>query len=208
VEELLLAALARTLGEWTGAPRHLVELERHDRPPLFDDVDVTRTIGWFSRTHPLVLTADGAGTLRAVTEALRAVPAGGTGWPLLRQGRDPLPTPPVDLLFGYTGRAVEPASGAFAVAAETLGGDRSPLGRRPHPIEVRAGVLHGELVTSWGYSALRHDGATVERLAARFDAELRGLVGAGDGARDAADFPLARVDRAQLDGLLGRLAGG
>jgi non-ribosomal peptide synthase protein (TIGR01720 family) len=208
VEELLLAALARTLGEWTGAPRHLIDLERHDRPPLFDDVDVTRTVGWFSRTHPLVLSADVAETLRSVKESLRAVPAGGTGWQLLRQGREPLSAAQVDLVFSYSGQAVEPASGAFAVAAETIGADRSPLGHRPHPIEVRAGVLHGELVTSWGYSELRHDCTTMERRAARYTAELRSLIGAGDTARTAVDFPLARVDQAQLDGLLGRLGGG
>jgi amino acid adenylation domain-containing protein/non-ribosomal peptide synthase protein (TIGR01720 family) len=215
VEELLLAALGRTLGDRSDARRHLVDLERHDRTPLFDDVDLTRTVGWFSRTHPLALTGDPgdapAATVRSVKESLRAVPAGGTGWQALRQGVDPLPDPPVDLLFSYTGREVEPASGAFAVAAEPVGDDRSPRARRPYAIEVRAGVVRGELAVRWTYSERRHERATVQRLAARYVDELRSLIGpaGADGdARTASDFPLARVDQAQLDDLLGRLTSG
>lgn len=206
VEELLLAALARTLEEWTGRERHLVDVVRHDRAQLFDDVDVTRTIGWFSPDHPLLLHAAGEETLRTVKETLRAVPAGGTGWQLLSQGREPLRAAPVDLSFAYTGKAVEPASGTFAVAAETIGGDRSPSELRPHPLDVRAGVRNGELAVSWEYSELRHDATTVERLCLRHTAHLRSLIGAANPEGATEDFPLARVDRAQLDGLLGRLA--
>lgn len=206
VEELLLAALARTLEEWTGAERHLIDLVRHDRAQLFDDVDVTRTVGWFSPTHPLLLHAAGEETLRTVKETLRAVPAGGTGWQLLRQGREPLDAAPVALSFAYTGKAMEPASGTFSVAAETVGGDRSPFELRPYPLEVRAGVRAGELVVAWEYGERRHDAETVERLCLSHVSHLRSLIGAVAPEGATADFPLARVDRAQLDGLLGRLA--
>nr|WP_202539668.1 non-ribosomal peptide synthetase [Streptomyces sp. SID8379] len=206
VEELLLSALARTLAEWTGAERHLVEVVRHDRAQLFDDVDVTRTIGWFSPTHPLLLHAAGEETLRTVKEALRAVPAGGTGWQMLRQGREPLDAAPVDLSFSYTGRAMESASGTFSVVAETIGGDRSPSELRPRPLEVSAGIRNGELVVDWGYGTRRHDPATVERLCLSYVAHVRSLIGAVSPEGATADFPLARVDRSQLDGLLGRLA--
>ncbi|KHL08954.1 non-ribosomal peptide synthase protein (TIGR01720 family)/amino acid adenylation domain-containing protein [Mumia flava] len=208
VEEVLLAALGRTLEEWTGAERHLVDVTRSERTPLFDDVDVTRTVGWFSPRHPLALSAVGDDALASVKAALRAVPAGGTGWQLLAQTGEAPDAGPIDLAFGYTGSTTRPASGAFAVAAETIGTDRSPAGRRPHPLEVRAGGRDGELVVDWSFSELRHDAATVERLAARHAAEVRTLIGAQDADRATGDFPLARVDRAQLDGLLGRLAEG
>ncbi|MER7169912.1 amino acid adenylation domain-containing protein [Streptomyces mesophilus] len=206
VEELLLAALARTLEEWTGTERHLIDLVRHDRAQLFDDVDVTRTVGWFSPSHPLLLKAAGEETPRAVKETLRAVPAGGIGWQLLRQGREPLDAAPADLSFVYTGKAVEPASGTFSVAAETIGGDRSPAELRPHPLEVRAGVRRGELFLAWEYSELRHDPATVERLCLNHLSHVRSLIGAAAAQGAAAAFPLARVDRDQIAGLLGRLA--
>jgi amino acid adenylation domain-containing protein/non-ribosomal peptide synthase protein (TIGR01720 family) len=217
VEELLLAALGRTLSGWTGAPRHLVDLERHDRERLFDDVDLSRTAGWFSRTHPVALTggpeaapeAAPDAALRAVGEALRAVPDGGIGWQILRQDGDALPAAPVQLAFGYTGRPVQPVTGTFTVVAESIGDDRGPQGRRPYPIEVEATVAGGRLVLRWRYSERLHHRQTVQRLADGHLGEVRALLDRGrqrgGAAPTAADFPLARVDSAQLAGLLDRL---
>jgi non-ribosomal peptide synthase protein (TIGR01720 family) len=208
VQDLLLTALARTLGEWTGAARHLVDLERHDRQPIFDDVDLTRTIGWFSHTHPVALPGGSAAapqeTLRQVGESLRAVPSAGTGWQLLRQHRDPVPPAPADLLFTYTGAELRPVTGAFALAG-TVGGDRSPAAPRPYGLEVSAGVAGGELTVRWAYSEQRHHRATIDRLAARYAEHLRTLIAPADGEQN---FPLARVDQADIDTLLGRLTSG
>src|SRR5262249_49006142 len=56
VDELLLAALAITLAEWSGSPRVLVDTESHGREPavLGDPtaVDLTRTVGWFTSLFP------------------------------------------------------------------------------------------------------------------------------------------------------------
>ena len=213
VEELLLAALARTLAGSSGASRHVVDVERHDRDHDFEDVDVTRTVGWFSRTHPVALTADPDTppevTLAAVRESLRSVPTAGLGWQLLRQGPDPVPAAPVDVCLSFTGETAAPASGAFTVVAEPIGDDRSPEGRRPYPIEVHASVARGQLSVRWAYSESRHDAQTVRSLAERHLDELRALVRCArrpDGSpRPAADFPLARVDEAQLSDLLSRL---
>ncbi|WP_245704438.1 condensation domain-containing protein, partial [Pseudomonas defluvii] len=48
IDELLLTALARTLCAWSGQPSVLVDLEGHGREALFDGLDLTRTVGWFT----------------------------------------------------------------------------------------------------------------------------------------------------------------
>ena len=58
IDEVLLAALGRALCGWSGANRHLVDVERPGRVSLFDEVDLSRTVGWVSRTHPVALTGD------------------------------------------------------------------------------------------------------------------------------------------------------
>ncbi|MCB1037197.1 MAG: non-ribosomal peptide synthetase, partial [Acidobacteria bacterium] len=60
VEELLLAALSQALSRWTGEPRVLVDLEGHGREDLFEDVDLSRTVGWFSTLYPLLLDLESA----------------------------------------------------------------------------------------------------------------------------------------------------
>jgi non-ribosomal peptide synthase protein (TIGR01720 family) len=202
VEELLLAALSRTLNGWTGAPRHLVAVESQERPQISEEVDVTRTVGLFDTTRPVALTA-GPGsaeeTLKAVKETLRATP-GGLGWQLLRQDRDPVPEAATELAFAYRGETD---------TAEPVGVDASPRGRRPYLIEVEVHRTGGRIEVRWHYSERTHHRQTLELLAKRYVEELRALVEAGHQAvgrgYTPSDFPLARVDQAQLDELLSRL---
>lgn len=206
VEALLLAALARALRGWTGQPRHVVDLERHDRPELFDDVDLSRTVGWFSRVHPLLLSAEDdapQNTLRAVVASLDAVPADGIGWSLLRTASEAA----AQVRFTYTGAPVDPASGAFVVVAESVGDDRSPRLPRGPAIEVEAGCMHGALSVRWRYGGRRYTPDAIHDVAAAHLDEVRALSGAAADSTTAA-FPLARVDRAELEGLIGRLADG
>lgn len=206
IDELLLTALGRTLGAWSGAERHLVDVERPGRAALFDEVDLGRTVGWVSHTHPLPLTGgpheSPETSLKAVKQALRAVPADGVGWQLLRADPDPVPAAPAELAFTYLG-AVDPPG------CTPVGPDVSPRGRRPYPIEVEASLAGGALVVRWRYSEIRHDRRTIQARADRYVAELEALLAAArqpvEPTHSPADFPLARVDQAQLDDLLSRI---
>src|SRR5919198_592619 len=70
VNDVLLSALGRVLRRWTGRDRVLVDLEGHGREEIFEGVDLTRTVGWFTTMFPVVLDvpedADWGGLLKAV----------------------------------------------------------------------------------------------------------------------------------------------
>ena len=117
VNDLLLTALARVLCRWSGQPSALVQLEGHGREALFDEIDLTRTVGWFTSAYPLRLTplqveeAAGQGaSIKAIKEQLRAVPHKGLGYGVLRYLADEscrealaaLPLAPVT--FNYLGQ--------------------------------------------------------------------------------------------------------
>src|SRR5690606_37883731 len=53
--ELLLTVLLKTFTEWTKRRTLLVNVEGYGRDPFFEDVDLTRTVGWFTTIHPLLL---------------------------------------------------------------------------------------------------------------------------------------------------------
>ena len=88
VQEVLLTALALTVARWTERRLVLVDLEGQGRDPLFADLDVSRTVGWFTAIHPVLLDLREARApgeaLKAVKEQVRAVPGGGMGYGLLR----------------------------------------------------------------------------------------------------------------------------
>jgi hypothetical protein len=55
---------------------------------LFDDVDVSRTVGWFTTIYPIRLTladdCDLGNALKTIAHQLRQIPQRGVGYGLLR----------------------------------------------------------------------------------------------------------------------------
>jgi hypothetical protein len=71
-----------------GEPTLLLDLEGHGREEIFDDVDLSRTVGWFTTIFPVLLnlpaTSDLATTVKTIKEQLREIPNRGIGYGLLR----------------------------------------------------------------------------------------------------------------------------
>ena len=85
---MLLAAVLKAFAQWTGIPSLLLDLEGRGREVIFESVDLSRTVGWFTTISPVVLElgeSDTPGeTLRAVKEELRRIPNEGIGYGALR----------------------------------------------------------------------------------------------------------------------------
>ncbi len=223
VDETLLAALAQAVGGWTGGGPLLLEVEAHGREELFDGVDLSRTVGWFTSIHPVRLdVAPGAGpgeALKAAKEQLRRVPRQGIGYGLLRYApsgaeaaRGLAEAPRPQLAFNYLGRfdAGRSADALFRITTESAGPARAAANPRTHLLEVNAAVADGELRVGWTYGAQVHREETVRALAGGFLDALRGIVAhcrSGDaGGYTPSDFPAVKLDQKSLDRLMGRLA--
>jgi nonribosomal peptide synthetase CepB len=142
VDDVLMAALASALDEWLRARgRHaeggfLVDREGHGRVPLAEDMDLTRTLGWFTTVHPVRLEvgpvdpaevraggADAARLIKRIKEQLRQTPGEGIGYGLLRHLNPAtrpvlaqLPSPQIG--FNYLGRFGGPQGPDAEGAAE------------------------------------------------------------------------------------------
>ena len=193
INDVLLTALAQTFTGWTGGRTLLLDLEGHGREAPLDygkheDIDLSRTVGWFTTIFPVrlaVTTEEPGAALMAVKEQLRAIPNHGIGYGLLRYlhgdvaVRDALavlPQPAVS--FNYLGNFVQEWSDAspFAPAAESRGPLHSPRGQRRHLLDIRGSIANGQLELVWTYSANVHDESTVEQLAQVYLATLRALI--------------------------------
>ncbi|MEV5884236.1 non-ribosomal peptide synthase/polyketide synthase [Streptomyces sp. NPDC052020] len=216
IDDVLLYALGRVLARWTGRDRVAVTLEGHGREELFGGVDLARTVGWFTTMYPVALDVPrGAATgtvLKSVKENLRAVPHGGLGYGALRYLHPTagarLPGLP-QISFNYLGRQDWNAApgGLLHAPHDGLAGGMDRNARRPHLIDVLGRVTDKRLEFTWSYSREVHHRDTVARLAAETAAELRALVRhcaePGAGGRTPSDFPLARLDQAAVDRLVG-----
>ncbi|MFF2073696.1 non-ribosomal peptide synthase/polyketide synthase [Kitasatospora sp. NPDC058162] len=221
VNDVLLSALGRALGDWTGAPEVTVALEGHGREDLFDGLDLARTVGWFTTRYPVTLAPAGpagapdwAATLKRVKEGLRAVPHRGLSFEALARLRQDDPAaralrdvPLPQVCFNYHGQWTAPADGDFAPAGPAPGRDLAPDAPLDHLLDVSAVVADGELELTWHYSDEVHERATVQALAEATAAALTAVVEhcarPGAGGRTPSDYPLAGLDQAALDRIVG-----
>jgi amino acid adenylation domain-containing protein/non-ribosomal peptide synthase protein (TIGR01720 family) len=189
INDVLLTALGHAFGRACGVAPLLVDLGGHGREDLFDDVDLSRTVGWFSVSHPVLIEAgeldDAGGALAAVSESLRGVPRRGISYGMLRYlcadadvRREMRSTPEAEVGFNYVGQVSHalPQSSLFVPAQEGGVPVHSPRSRRRHLLEVFCEVRGGQFSTNWVYSRNVHAAATVERLVDEFLDALRRLV--------------------------------
>ncbi|MEO7331486.1 MAG: condensation domain-containing protein, partial [Minicystis sp.] len=214
--DLLLTALAQALAPWTGQRQLLVDVEGHGREEIAPQLDVGRTVGWFTTSFPLLLEIDpalGPGeALKAVKEQRRAIPRHGLGYGLLRYLRGDAALearlgalPQAEIAFNYLGQldglGGEGKAGGAILAR--VGATRDPAQRRAHVIEVLAAVSGGQLQIEIVHAAGRHDRATIVVLAQRFVATLRLLiehcVSPGAGGPTPSDFQRAKLTQDAID---------
>ena len=223
INELLLSAVYLGARRWAGTPGLRIMLEGHGREDIFDTLDTTQTVGWFTTAYPLVLKCDDdqvPNVIRNIKEQYRGIPNKGIGYGVLRH----LAADPVlvraeaegcsHLLFNYLGQFDQTFSeGAlFQFAPESAGTDVDPERRRDHALELNGMVAQGRLLFELSYSDAQFNKHNVEKLAAHIEEGLRSVIAhcaPGDEANQAghgkggvltpSDFPLAKVAPAQLN---------
>jgi non-ribosomal peptide synthase protein (TIGR01720 family) len=201
-------------------------MEGHGREPIFDDVDLSRTVGWFTSVFPVLLDLTnhlGPGeALRAVKEQLRRVPSRGISFGVLKYLSDDPDIvglirnlPQAQVCFNYLGQAnaVRMSGDGDAItdtssSVETsLEEGRGEWGAASHIIDINGAVNGGRLQLSWAFSTKFHRAETIHALAERFASSLRLLIAhckspEGRGYSPS-DFPLARLDQEKLAWLTG-----
>nr|QEO73592.1 condensation domain-containing protein [uncultured bacterium] len=216
INDILISALGHVLAEWTGSRQVLVGMEGHGREELFDDVDLSQTVGWFTTHFPVSLSIPDSGwaaVLKSVKQQLREVPSRGLGHDALRYlggavalHRQAQP----EISFNYLGQ-MDPAGDTdgrlLRGARDLVGVFEEPAATRPFLIEIVGMLHHGGMEFSLTYSAGVHRRETVERLAAAFTDRLAQIVAhcvqPSAGGCTPSDFPLAKLDQSQVDRLAG-----
>ncbi|WCE09921.1 non-ribosomal peptide synthetase [Pseudomonas sp. JBR1] len=178
-EAVLLAALADALRHWTGRAATRIALEGHGREDLHGQLDLSRTLGWFTCLYPLVLGAEATptGTLARVRRTLAEVPERGLGYGLLRYLADTcLADIREGLTFNYLGRFERPTVAGFPLRQLELRSSRDPDGPLTSALVLDARVYDGQLRLDWRYSTARFEASAIARLHEGFTTALEALL--------------------------------
>jgi amino acid adenylation domain-containing protein/non-ribosomal peptide synthase protein (TIGR01720 family) len=218
INDILLAALAKAISNWTNSNTLFVDMEGHGRNESISDADVSRTVGWFTTIYPVAISVDTAmntaALIKSTKEQLRQTPNNGFEFGLLRylstdtavhEAINAIPQAPI--LFNYLGQFDQSFDDnqLFKPAAGATGPDQSMARERSHLIDINGSVFGGKLQMGFSYSKNLHEHATIENLAEQFKNELIQLINhclqPEAGGFSPSDFPLAPITQQQLDEL-------
>jgi amino acid adenylation domain-containing protein/non-ribosomal peptide synthase protein (TIGR01720 family) len=224
INDVLLTALAQAFERWTGNNSLLLDLEGHGREDIFEGVDLSRTIGWFTAVFPVLLNlekpADRGAAIKSVKEQLRALLNRGIGCGVLgylnpETAKKLHKLPQAEVSFNYLGQfdQVLPQSSLLMLSSEPSGAIRSPRGNRHYLLEINGFIASSKLQLDWTYSENIHRRESIENLAAGFIESLRSLIqhcqspdAGGRTPSDFAEFKWSQWSQDDLDKITAILA--
>ncbi|MDH3440770.1 MAG: condensation domain-containing protein, partial [Gammaproteobacteria bacterium] len=215
--ELMLTTLARALTENLGRSTIVIDMEGHGREPIDDEVDLTRSIGWFTTMYPFVLDyyEDGgiAANIRATKRRIREIPSKGLGYGISKYfgsadaGIAPAGNEGVDIVFNFLGDLDQLVKHSEIFMFSSLSTEpwRDPETTRSHEVEISAFVENGQLKTWWIYDKDAHTPEIIHQLEQSFHSTLGEVIldmNRGDAVLpDVHDFPLAKLTEDELEPL-------
>lgn len=206
--DLLVASLAMALGGFTGKENITIELEGHGREELFDNMDVSRTVGWFTSMYPVNLRLPGtepAGIIKSVKEQLRSIPNKGMDYGILSYFAGRIPETGRSLLrFNYMGEIDNHLlSPVLEMADEDTGSDSCASNRLSCLVDVVAIVMDRKLQVRMSYSTAKFKRESMEAFMDAFMQRLSEVIHlcAETGQSDftPSDFETVKLTQDELD---------
>ncbi|MGJ0578896.1 amino acid adenylation domain-containing protein [Xenorhabdus bovienii] len=151
--EVLLTALLHALGHLSGIANHTLLLEGHGRHLPSVQLDVGRTVGWFTALYPLHFSVEGEETisLQQVHTTLGGVPDSGISYGALRHlgaEASALSLPYPGVIFNYLGQLQAPEND-WQISAESAGQTISPHNVDSGLLTLNIWLIGQELYYRW-----------------------------------------------------------
>ncbi|WP_342435531.1 amino acid adenylation domain-containing protein [Paenibacillus sp. FSL L8-0436] len=207
--ELLQTALALALHDTWDWQTQVIWLEGHGREPLFPEIDLSRTTGWFTSLYPVRITVEaGTGVIEKrdnILQQFRAVPRKGLGYGILAYGLGQI-TPAVPrIVFNYLGEFQEDyGNGLLRVLNEPTGPDMAEDNATPFVLEINAYILKRRLYLELRYPSSMPD-KVMEQWMERYEALFVELLTQPPVQREPnwtpADFDAVDMTQEELDSL-------
>jgi amino acid adenylation domain-containing protein/non-ribosomal peptide synthase protein (TIGR01720 family) len=217
INDLILTAFGLALKAWHGNAATLITLEGHGREPLHADIDLSRTVGWFTCLYPfrLALPHEDLGSqIEHVSRSLRSVPHKGLSFGVLSHLTPAGSHPELTALgrcriaFNYLGRFDEENGDPFLAAPESCGQTVGARLTRVHDLDVSGIVAGGRLSVSTLFHPQRHKRETIVALMTAFERNLLDIVGHCTGGEEGGidgNYTCSRIPADDYDRILRNL---
>ncbi len=185
INDLLLTALALSINDWIGTSKVRVHLEGHGREDLFDELNLNRTIGWFTSLFPVLLPVEAPELLgdciKGIKENLREVPDKGIGYGILSHlssldGSKMVSLHP-EIVFNYLGQFDKDAGdGLFVRSDLSSGKNKSDSCFREQVLGINGSITNGALHLRFDYNILEFSETTITNFVSSFKDHLEAII--------------------------------
>ncbi|MCP4155951.1 MAG: AMP-binding protein, partial [bacterium] len=191
--DILVTAMGLAVKRSYGIEQLLIAMEGHGREEILTDVDVNRTVGWFTSLYPVHLdfsresgdTGDRnlSRQIKEVKERLRHIPRKGIGYGILKYLTKDENKEGINfgikprMMLNYLGQFDEDLDKkSFGIARESTGKTYSIKQQREFEIEVAGMVAGKRLTMSISYSLKQFKRETIEKLSNHLKKELTHVI--------------------------------
>ena len=222
IKDILLTALGLGIKQTFGNEKVSITMEGHGREEILKDVDITRTVGWFTCVYPVLLDLSYerkgnnlARQIKEIKEHLHRVPKNGIGLGLLKyltlnQNKSDITFPQKpQIIFNYLGQFdADIRQMSFGIAKESFGTTVSMNIKRGYQLDVSGMIADQQLVMSVAYNRKQYKKETIEALLIHYKNALNAIIAycstRGKGELTPVDFThtglsIETVDRLQKE---------
>ncbi|NOQ25416.1 MAG: amino acid adenylation domain-containing protein, partial [Bacteroidales bacterium] len=188
INDILLCALGYGVKKTLGNEKVLISLEGHGREDILADIDISRTIGWFTSVYPVLLDMtyvdDLSLQIRNVKENLRQIPNKGIGFGILKYLTPPELKDNVNydiqpqIEFNYLGQFdsdVDQMS-LFNIAKESGGNPVSPKRKSKCDFSIGGMIANGKLSLTIAYKKKYYSDQIITNLLENYKNSLLEII--------------------------------
>jgi iturin family lipopeptide synthetase C len=187
INDILLSALGLALKAWRGIGKNLISLEGHGRENIIEDVDITRTVGWFTSVYPVILDMetieDISSAIKRTKDMLRRIPNKGIGCGIIKYLTEPGKKNGMvfnlkpEIGFNYLGQFDQDIQSDLFQPADISPGNSIGLHfQREHVLEVIGLISEGLLRMSIDFNNEAYDEKNISALVDHYETRLKQII--------------------------------
>ncbi|MDQ0858860.1 amino acid adenylation domain-containing protein [Bacillus sp. V2I10] len=180
-DELMIIALSMVMSDYIKKNEVIIEVEGHGREDLSDEIDVSRTVGWFTSLYPILMkveNTDISQQIKQLKDQLRSIPSKGLSHGVLKYISDELRFDNQKYVrFNYLGDFnASFSNGIFEFAEEYSGRDNCNANVMDCLVDIVAYTVDKKLNISITYSRNKFKRETISEFVRAYTSQLRDLI--------------------------------
>lgn len=180
-DEILLIALGLTLQDmYNTEEKFVVEVEGHGREEIFDDIDLTRTVGWFTIHYPILfsnLQNNLEKDIITLKDEIRTSKKNAFEYMILKYKNELEDKGNKKVRFNYMGDMTNGlANNLFTISQYEHGNEYSVNNGIGCSVEINAMILYNKLIIKINYNDLDISSLEVQKLARTYINKLHEIL--------------------------------